>query len=139
MSRKCSIKIILLVLFSFSIIFEINSEEIKKEEIEVSIVNTFKRSLKHWDINYESLKSGKAGAACIPWDTLDSKFLNEGIFIALGYSWQIETERVSMKAALEGCERMRKYHKVNKDCFCEPILFNEELRLNLPKDFQINQ
>ena len=135
MNYKNKMRIILSVLFFVGIVYETQSKETKKEEIAISIVNTFKRSLKNWDINYESLKPGKAGAACIPWNTLDSKFLTEGIFIALGYSWQIETEKVSMKAALEGCERMRKYHKIDKDCLCEPILFNEEIRLNLPKDF----
>ena len=138
MMYKTTLKIVLIVLFTFITFFETFSKESSEEKLVISIVNTFKRSLQHWDIDYDTLKPGKAGAACIPWNDLNSNFLNKEIFIALGYSWQIETEKVSMKAALEGCERMRKYNKISKICQCEPILFNEEIRINLPKDFQIS-
>ena len=138
MIYKAKLKIMLIVLFSFITFFETFPKESSEKELIISIINTFKRSLKHWDIDYETLKTGKAGAACIPWNNLNHNFLTEEIFIALGYSWQIETEKVSMKAAMEGCERMRKYNKITEICQCEPILFNEEIRLKLPKNFQIS-
>lgn len=93
------------------------------------IVETYKRSMLHWKIDYDGLTPNRAGAACVPWDALDGPFLAEGIFEALGYGWQIATEEVAARAALEGCERMRRGRRLGATCTCELVLYNDEVRL----------
>lgn len=97
-------------------------------ETAAGIAAAYKRSMLHWRIDYDGLAPNRAGAACIPWGTLDA-FLAEGIFEALGYGWQIATEEVAARAALEGCERMRRGKRLGDACTCELVLYNDELRL----------
>lgn len=98
-------------------------------ETVAGLVETYKRSMLHWRIDYDGLTPNRAGAACVPWESLDDAFLTEGIFEALGYGWQIATEEVAARAALEGCERMRRGRRLEKTCTCELLLYNDEVRL----------
>ncbi len=93
------------------------------------LVETYKRSMLQWRIDYDTLTPNRAGAACIPWDKLDDSFLDGGIFDALGYTWQIAGEPVAIRGALEGCERMRQGLGIEDTCECEVVLFNDEVRL----------
>ena len=74
---------------------ETNIEK-KNNLLKNSIFETYKRTMKHWDIDYESMKSNKAGAACFSWDNLKNDFLSTGLFDALGYSRNIPTKRASV-------------------------------------------
>ena len=84
----------------------------------------------HWNINYDNLEKNKSGAACIPWSTIDKKFVDEGIFIALGYGFNLYDLNIAKKASLEGCERMRVANKIKQSCKCEMILYNDEILIN---------
>ena len=120
------LKVLLLILYFLSINININAsadDSIKKEDI----VSIFKRSMNHWKINYETLDENKSGAACIPWNTIDKTFINEGIFIALGYGFNLYDIKIAKKAALEGCERMRRANKIENTCKCEMVLYNDDI------------
>lgn len=122
------LKVLLLLLYIFSIIININinvsaEDTIKKEDI----VSIFKRSMSHWKINYDTLDENKSGAACIPWNTIDKTFIKEGIFIALGYGFNLYDIKIAKKAALEGCERMRRANKIENTCKCEMVLYNDDI------------
>lgn len=122
------LKVLLLLLYIFSIIININinvsaEDTIKKEDI----VSIFKRSMSHWKINYDTLDENKSGAACIPWNTIDKAFIKEGIFIALGYGFNLYDIKIAKKAALEGCERMRRANKIENTCKCEMVLYNDDI------------
>ncbi|MCE2474552.1 MAG: hypothetical protein OXC11_06960 [Rhodospirillales bacterium] len=97
------------------------------------LIEVYKRSMLSWSIDYDTLRPNRAGAACIPWESLDDAFLEEGIFEALGYAWQVAGEPVAARAAMEGCERMRRGHQLVKICTCELLLYNDEVRLILPE------
>jgi len=103
-----------------------SNEEITNNEV----VSIFKRSMMHWNINYDNLEKNKSGAACIPWNNIDKKFIEEGIFIALGYGFNLYDLNIAKKASLEGCEKMRKFNKIEKSCECEMILYNDEILIN---------
>lgn len=108
--------------------------EKKNNLLKNSIFETYKRTMKHWDIDYDSMKSNKAGAACFSWDNLKSDFLSTGLFDALGYSRNIPTKRASILSALGGCERMKKIHKLDKECKCITIIANDEIQLEVPME-----
>ncbi len=93
------------------------------------LIGVYKRSMLSWSIDYDTLRPNRAGAACIPWDTLSDTFLDEGIFDALGYAWQVAGEPVAVQAAMEGCERMRRAQQLEETCTCELLLYNDEIRL----------
>lgn len=97
------------------------------------LIEVFKRSMLSWSIDYDTLRPNRAGAACIPWGSLDEAFLDEGIFEALGYAWQVAGEPVAARAAMEGCERMRRGNQLGKTCTCELLLYNDDVRLVLPE------
>ena len=118
------LKVLLLVLYILSInINAIAEDSIQKEDI----VTIFKRSMNHWKINYETLDENKSGAACIPWNSIDKTFINEGIFIALGYGFNLYDIKIATKAALEGYERMRRANKIENTCKCEMVLYNDDI------------
>ena len=102
------------------------------ETIDVNdIVTTFKKSMMHWNINYDNLEKNKSGAACIPWKSLNKKYFKKEIFIALGYGFNLYDIKIAKKAALEGCNRMRKANKIEKICNCEMILYNDEILVKI--------
>ncbi len=100
------------------------------------LVETYKRSMLSWNIDYDTLTPNRAGAACIPWAELDDPFLREGIFEALGYAWQIAGETVAVRAAMEGCDRMRRGRRLGDSCTCQLVLYNDEVRLTVPEPSQ---
>ena len=114
---------------------ELKSESHKEQntnKIEESIILVFKKSMKHWNIEYDTLTENRSGAACIPWLEFSDNFISEEIFEALGYGFNLYDENIAVKAAMEGCNRMRTYYKLQNRCYCEMILFNDESRIQVP-------
>ena len=118
----------------FTFIFIINLGYSDDSITEEDIISTFKRSMMHWNVNYDKLERNKSGAACIPWNIIDKKYLNEEIFIALGYGFNLYDIEIATKAALEGCERMRMANKIRKTCKCEMIIYNEEVLIKIKNE-----
>ena len=118
------LKVLLLLFYFLSININASADDSIKNE---DIVSIFKRSMNHWKINYETLDENKSGAACIPWNTIDKTFINEGIFTALGYGFNLYDIKIATKAALEGCERMRRANKIENTCKCEMVLYNDDI------------
>ena len=118
------LKVLLLLLYFLSININASADDSIKNE---DIVSIFKRSMNHWKINYDTLDENKSGAACIPWNTIDKTFIKEGIFIALGYGFNLYDIKIAKKAALEGCERMRRANKIENTCKCEMVLYNNDI------------
>ena len=119
-------KVLLIILYmlTVNINFSANANDSIKNK---DIVSIFKRSMNHWKINYDTLDENKSGAACIPWKTLDKTFIEEGIFTALGYGFNLYDIKIAKKAALEGCERMRRANKIENTCKCEMVLYNDDI------------
>ena len=103
-------------------------------KIEENIILVFKQSMKHWDLDYDSLPENKSGAACISWQEINKNLTPEYIFEALGYGFNLYNETIGEKAAMEGCNRMRAYHKLHDYCNCEMVLFNDESRVKVPEN-----
>ncbi len=122
------IKVLLILLYLLSTNFNIsvNAEESLTKN---DIVDIFKRSMQHWNIDYDKLDENKSGAACIPWQTIDKSFIKEGIFTALGYGFNLYDIKIAKKASLEGCERMRRANKIESTCKCEMVLYNNDILL----------
>jgi len=122
------IKVLLILLYLLSTNFNIsvNAEESPTKN---DIVDIFKRSMQHWNIDYDKLDENKSGAACIPWQTIDKSFIKEGIFTALGYGFNLYDIKIAKKASLEGCERMRRANKIESTCKCEMVLYNNDILL----------
>ena len=121
--------------FTYFIILPIDmvrSERVNNDRIAEDLIIVFKRSMQHWNLDYDSLPENKSGAACIPWKEINQEYLSNQIFEALGYGFNLYDEKIGKKAALEGCERMRKYYKLQEHCNCEMILFNNESRIKVP-------
>ena len=121
--------------FTYFIILPIDmvrSERVNNDRIAEDLIIVFKRSMQHWNLDYDSLPENKSGAACIPWKEINKEYLSNQIFEALGYGFNLYDEKIGKKAALEGCERMRKYYNLQEYCNCEMILFNNESRIKVP-------
>ena len=126
------LKILFISLYVFSLSVSINNSSYAENSIsEKDIVLIFKRSLQHWNINYDTLDENKSGAACIPWQDLDKKFIEKGIFTALGFGFSLYDLNIAKKASLEGCESMRKANKIENSCECEMILYNNDILIEL--------
>lgn len=122
------IKVLLILLYLLSTNFNI-SVNAEKSPTKNDIVDIFKRSMQHWNIDYDKLDENKSGAACIPWQTIDKSFIKEGIFTALGYGFNLYDIKIAKKASLEGCERMRRANKIESTCKCEMVLYNNDILL----------
>jgi len=128
------LKILFISLYVLSLSVSINNSSYAESSIsEKDIVEIFKKSMKHWKINYDTLDKNKSGAACIPWEDLNKEFVNKEIFIALGYGFSLFDINIGKKAALEGCERMRRANKIEDTCDCEMILYNDEILIEIKK------
>jgi len=126
------LKILFISIYVLSLSISINNSSYAENSIsEKDIVLIFKRSMQHWKINYDTLDENKSGAACIPWQDLDKKFIEKGIFTALGYGFSLYDLKIAKKASLEGCERMRKANKIENSCECEMILYNNDILIEL--------
>lgn len=118
--------IICICFFSFTLSIGNNSYS---NSISDDLLLVYKRSMIKWNVDYDSLTNNKAGAACIVWDLVNDDFLKNGIFTALGYSWQIETREYAVKIAMDGCKRMRSNQKIEDKCECKPIIYNNSIML----------
>ena len=126
------LKILFISIYVLSLSISINNSSYAENSIsEKDIVLIFKRSMQHWNINYDTLDENKSGAACIPWQDLDKKFIEKGIFTALGFGFSLYDLKIAKKASLEGCERMRKANKIENSCECEMILYNNDILIEL--------
>lgn len=126
---------VLVIYFLFFSLNELKSDNSKAQntsKIEKSIILVFKKSMKHWDLEYDTLPENRSGAACIPWLEITDNFISKEIFEALGYGFNLYDENIAVKAAMEGCNRMRVYYKLQNRCDCEMILFNDESRIQVP-------
>ena len=110
----------------------VRSQGVNNDRIAEDLIIVFKRSMQHWNLDYDSLPENKSGAACIPWKEINKEYLSNQIFEAVGYGFNLYDEKIGKKAALEGCERMRKYYNLQEYCNCEMILFNNESRIKVP-------
>jgi hypothetical protein len=120
--------LILLYMLSLNINLHVYADDSIKED---EIISIFKRSMKHWKINYDTLDENKSGAACIPWKDLDKSFIKDGIFTALGYGFNLYDIKIAKKAALGGCERMRRASKIENTCKCEMVLYNNDILVEI--------
>ena len=111
-----------------------NTFDQNNNKIEDNIIFVFKQSMKHWNLDYDSLAENKSGAACIPWQEINKNLTSEYIFEALGYGFNLFDEIIGEKAAMEGCNSMRVYHKLQDYCNCEMVLFNDESRVKVPEN-----
>ena len=126
------LKILYIFIFLFTLGINLNSVSYAESSIsQEDIVSIFKRSMQHWKINYDTLDENKSGAACIPWKKLDKSFINQGIFLALGYGFNLYDITIAKKASLEGCENMRKSLKIKSTCKCEMILYNDDILIEI--------
>ena len=69
-------------------------------------INIFKETLSGYNIMYDSLKSFKSGAICIP-HKVDKVFTK----YAVGFSFNMHKKKSAELIALEGCKKMKK--KIN--------------------------
>ena len=126
------LKILFISIYVLSLSISINNSSYAENSIsEKDIVLIFKRSMQHWNINYDTLDENKSGAACIPWQDLDKKFIEKGLFTALGFGFSLYDLNIAKKASLEGCESMRKANKIENSCECEMILYNNDILIEL--------
>jgi hypothetical protein len=93
----------------------------------------FYRSMTHWKYDYAKLPDRKAGVACIPWERLDTAFLDSAIFEAFGFSYSVAEEEVAIRIATQGCNKMKAYYKVT-DCTCELVLIDEAVAVDVPEE-----
>ena len=93
----------------------------------------FHRSMSHWKYDYTKLPNRKAGVACIPWERLDTAFLDGAIFEALGFSYSMAEDSGAINVATQGCERMKAHYKVT-DCVCEVVLVGEAVAVTVPDE-----
>jgi hypothetical protein len=93
----------------------------------------FLRSMKHWRYDYGIMATTKAGVACIPWQTLDAKYLDEAIFKALGFSYSVANEEAAIRIATQGCEQMKAHYELG-DCACEVVLIDDTVGATVPDD-----
>lgn len=99
--------------------------------VEARLGAMFHRSMAHWRYDYTAMPTGKAGVACIPWETIDETYLDEAIFDALGFSYSTANGEVAIRIATQGCEQMRAAKKLT-DCACETILLDDAVVLTSP-------
>ena len=99
--------------------------------VETRLGAMFHRSMAHWRYDYAAMPTGKAGVACIPWETIDETYLDEAIFEALGFSYSTATDETAIRIATQGCEQMRAAKKLT-DCACETILLADAVVLAAP-------
>ncbi len=112
-----------LLVCSVIFVFSTNAELVASEISKNNLFKVFERTMLKWNIDYNSLKKNKAGAACVPKVIKDS-FVDKGIFSALGYSYNIESKEFAISTALNGCNQMYKNNKIDELCECIPIVFN---------------
>ena len=93
----------------------------------------FYRSMTHWKYDYAKLPDQKAGVACIPWERLDTAFLDSAIFEAFGFSYSVAKDEVAIRIATQGCNKMKAYYKLT-DCACELVLIGAAVTVTVPEE-----
>lgn len=88
------------------------------------IGDVFLRSMANWSLKYRTLKTKKAGVACIPWDAIDLDFVKTGEFKGLGFSYSTAKHDYAVKVATEGCQRMAAGLKLD-DCVCQTVMLDD--------------
>ena len=91
----------------------------------------FYRSMTQSNYDYTKLPDQKAGVACIPWERLDTAFLDSAIFEAFGFSYSVAKDEMAIRIATQGCNRMKRYYKLT-DCVCELVLIGEAVAVTVP-------
>ena len=127
---KTLIFFFLIIKFLYAEIPDLENRD--KEKIRKNIVDTYIRSMNKWDIPFEDLLENRSGSACINWKNLTDKFLDTGMFDALGYSQNIPNKKASQIAAVSGCKKMKEYYKLGDSCKCEVIITNDITEVVLP-------
>ena len=94
---------------------------------------TFYRSMTQSNYDYTKLPDQKAGVACIPWERLDTAFLDSAIFEAFGFSYSVAKDEMAIRIATQGCNRMKRYYKLT-DCVCELVLIGEAVAVTVPEE-----
>ena len=103
------------------------------DAVAVKIGDVFHRTMKHWNYSYTSLDTTKAGVACMRWQHIDQKFLDDGLFEAIGFSYSVAKEEAAIRIATQGCEEMARHYEVT-DCSCEVVLVDDEVRVAPPQE-----
>lgn len=93
----------------------------------------FYRSMTHWKYDYTKMPEHKAGVACIPWERLDTAFLDSAIFEALGFSYSVATDEIAIRIATQGCNQMKAHYKLT-DCACGLVLIGEVVMVTVPEE-----
>ncbi len=93
----------------------------------------FYRSMTHWKYDYTKMPERKAGVACIPWERLDTAFLDSAIFEALGFSYSVATDEAAIRIATQGCNQMKAHYKLT-DCACGLVLIGEVVMVTVPEE-----
>ena len=93
----------------------------------------FYRSMTHWKYDYTKMPERKAGVACIPWERLDTAFLDGAIFEALGFSYSVATDEAAIRIATQGCNQMKAHYKLT-DCTCGLVLIGEVVMVTVPEE-----
>lgn len=92
----------------------------------------YHRPMSHWKYDYTKLPDRKAGVACIPWERLDTAFLDSAILEALGFSYSMAEDSGAIHVATQGCNRMKVHYKLT-DCVCEVVLIGEAVAVTVPE------
>ena len=91
-----------------------------KSETDLETIKLTSQMLKNREIEITGIKN--------------KTFIKEGIFIALGYGFNLYDIKIAKKAALEGCERMRRANKIENTCKCEMVLYNDDILVKHQND-----
>ena len=110
------------------------TEEAKAETVSQQMGEVFHRTMKHWNYSYATLDTTKAGVACVHWEEINPRFLTDGLFEAIGFSFSVANEEAAIRIATQGCEKMARHYEVT-DCTCEVILVDDAVRVSLPDTF----
>ena len=103
------------------------------DAVAMKIGDVFHRTMKRWKYSYTALDTTKAGVACMRWQHIDQKFLDDGLFEAIGFSYSMAKEEAAIRIATQGCGEMAKHYEVT-DCTCEVVLVDDEVRVDPPQE-----
>lgn len=125
-------KILVMSLASTLLTTDANSDS-NGDAVKMKIGDVFHRTMKHWKYSYTALDTTKAGVACMRWQHIEQKFLDDGIFEAIGFSYSVAKEEAAIRIATQGCEEMARHYEVT-DCTCEIVLVDDEVRVAPPQE-----
>ena len=91
-------KILVMSLASTLLTTDANSDS-NGDAVKMKIGDVFHRTMKHWKYSYTALDTTKAGVACMRWQHIEQKFLDDGIFEAIGFSYSVAKEEAAIRIA----------------------------------------